>query len=482
LLDVNPALVSMLGYGSKDELLAKNLKRDIYEEAHARASILEKYGPGGRVDGAEVKWRRKDGKSIAVRLSGRAVPGENGSTRYFEVIAEDVTERRSLEEQFRQAQKMEAVGLLAGGISHDFNNLLMVILGNTDLLLDQSQSEKQQRYLSEIKKATSRAAHLTQQLLAFSRKQVLYPTILDLNEVVREVGSILQRLIGEDIRVVMDLKTGLGAVRADRGQIEQILMNLATNARDAMPNGGQFTIRTENAKLDASDVARHSYIKPGSYTRIIVSDNGAGMSREAQARVFEPFFTTKPLGRGTGLGLATVYGIVKQSGGYIWISSTLGAGASFDIYLPRVEQQAVPLPADRELESVLATGTETILLLEDEDALRQVTGELLSASGYNVLQTGRGSQAIELVEQYKESISLLISDVVLPDISGPSVAAKVRRIHPETQVLYISGYTEAPVAQQLIDEGAILMQKPISRKDLLRKVDEMIHFSVRDKS
>ena len=475
LLDVNPALVAMLGYSSKEELLTRNLSRDIYEVPADRRSILDSYGPSGRVSGWEVNWKRKDGKIIVVRISGGAFRRQNGSFSHYEVIVEDITERRSLEAQFRQAQKMEAVGLLAGGISHDYNNLLGVILGNADLLLETTPTGVQQHYAEQIKKASRRAAELTRQLLAFSRKQILYPVILDLNAVVRDVGKILQRLIGEDVQIVTDLETSLDSTRADRGQIEQILMNLATNARDAMPNGGNFTIRTRNAELGPDDVALHPYAKLGRYVRLSVNDTGVGMTDAIRHRVFEPFFTTKAEGRGTGLGLATVYGIVKQSTGYIWVSSAPGAGATFDIYLPRVDEKAPPLVTGLEERSEYPRGTETILLLEDEESLRQVTCECLTTNGYNVLQAGRGNHAIDVAEQYKGPIALIVSDVVLPDMSGPSVATKVRALHPEAKVLYVSGYAEVPVAQQLIAEGAILLQKPLSRGDLLRKVDEMLH-------
>ena len=476
LLDANPALVTMLGYSSKEELLMRNLDRDIYEDSAVRKSIIGRYSLdlSGRVDGVEVNWKRKDGKIIAVRLSAGAVPSENGLFSHFEVIVEDITERRNLEQQFRQAQKMEVVGLLAGGIAHDFNNLLSVILSSAELLLETTQSSARRHYAEGIQKATRRAAHLTRQLLAFSRKQVLYPTVLDLNTIVQDVGRILQRLIGEDVQIVTDMERGLGSIRADRGQIEQILMNLATNARDAMPDGGKFTIRTENTDLGPDDVAPYACVRPGRYIRLSVSDTGVGMSEEVRARVFEPFFTTKPPGRGTGLGLAVIHGIVEQSGGYIRISSPPGAGATFDVYLPRVDEKALPIP-DLEVLSEYPRGTETILLLEDEKDLRQLTCEVLRGGGYNVLQAGRGDNAIDLAEQYAGSIPLMISDVVLPDMNGPSAVTKVQASHPEVKVIYVSGYAEVPVAQQLISEGAMFIQKPVSQRDLLRKVDEMLH-------
>jgi PAS domain S-box-containing protein len=475
LLDVNPALVAMLGYNSKEELLARNLDRDIYDNPDDRRAILERVGRKGRVDGEEVNWRRKDGKIIGIRLGGAAVHGQNGLFSHFEIIVEDVTERRSLEGQFRQAQKMEAIGLLAGGISHDFNNLLSVILGNSELLLETPQTEAQQQYGQQIIKATQRAAQLTRQLLAFSRKQILYPAILDLNTVVHDVDQILQLLIGEAVLIVKDLDTGLGSIRADRGQLEQVFMNLATNARDAMPNGGEFTIRTVNDELGLDDMALYPYAKLGRYVRLSVSDTGEGMTDAVRSRVFEPFFTTKAEGKGTGLGLATIYGIVKQSAGYVWVSSAPGRGTTFDIYLPRVNEKAPPLITSLEVRSKSPRGTETILVLEDEEPLRRVTCEFFTAMGYNVLQAGRGNHAIAVSEQYKGSISLIVSDVVLPDMSGPSIVAKVQGFHPEAKVLYVSGYAEIPVAQQLIAEGAILLQKPLSRGELLGKVDEMLH-------
>jgi two-component system, cell cycle sensor histidine kinase and response regulator CckA len=474
LLDVNPALVKILGYASKEELLTRNLCKDIYEDVGVREAILRSYGDGSRADGFEAKWKRKDGKTIHVQISGGVFRKKDGAVSHYEVIIEDISERRRLEQQYRQSQKMEAVGLLAGGISHDFNNLLGVILGNADLLLERTESGPQRRYAEAIKKAGGSAVQLVRQLLAFSRRQVLYTTILDVNAVVCEVGKILDRLIGEDVRIVTDLETRLGSVRADRGQIEQILMNLATNARDAMPSGGVFTIRTDNAELGPDDVSRYPYVKSGLYVHVAVSDTGVGMSEEIRMRVFEPFFTTKEKGRGTGLGLATVYGIVKQSGGYIWVSSRPGAGATFNIYLPRVDEKPLPVIPTLQVRSEYPRGTETILLLEDDDSLRQVTYEFLTASGYNVLQAGRGEAAIDLANQHRGAIPLIVSDVVLPEMSGPSAVSKLQALHPEMQVLYVSGYAEVPVAQELVARRAIVMQKPVSRMDLLKKVNEML--------
>ena len=448
---------------------------NIYENPADRASILEMLETRGRIDSAEANWKRKDGKIISVRESGGRVRRKDGQVGHYEVIVEDITKQRSLEAQLRQAQKMEAVGLLAGGISHDFNNHLNVILGNTELLLEKMESGKVQHYAEEIKKATQRATQLTRQLLAFSRKQVMYTALLDLNAVVGEVVKVLQRLIGEDVQIVIEGETNLASIRADRGQVEQILMNLATNARDAMPNGGKFTIRTENAELGPNDVARHPYVAPGRYVHLLVRDTGLGMSEDIRSRAFEPFFTTKPQGRGTGLGLAMVYGIVKQSGGYVWISSALGAGTTFDIYFPCVDEAAPALGGELEVQGESRKGTETILVLEDEESLREVTCEMLTGAGYSVLQAGRGGQAIALARQYVRPIHLMISDVILPDISGPSAVSAVQASHPETKVLFVSGYAEGSLVQKVIEAGAILLEKPVSRSDLLREVDEILH-------
>jgi two-component system NtrC family sensor kinase len=475
LLDVNPALIAMLGYSSKEELMTKNLGSDIYLEPAQRQAAVEKCRLTGRADGVEVNWKRRDGKVIDVRLSARMISDGGRQTGDLEVIVEDITARRALEDQLRQSQKMEALGLLAGGISHDFNNHLNVILGNSELLLDKVKTGQLRHYGEEIKKATTRAAQLTRQILAYTRRQVLYPTVLDLNEVISDVCKILPRLIGEDIEILIEPQKYLASTRADRGQMEQILMNLATNARDAMPNGGRLTIRTENADLGVNAVESHPYIIPGRFVRLSVSDCGLGMSEEVSSRVFEPFFTTKIQGQGTGLGLSMVYGIVKQSSGYIWVSSAPGVGTTFDIYLPRVDEKAPPTPPDPAERDDCPGGIETILVLEDEEALREVICEFLKSSGYNVLQAGRADIAFDLAEQFKGSIPLMISDVVLPDRTGSSATAKVQALHPETKVLYVSGYAEAPVVQELIAEGATLLQKPVSRKELLREVDAILH-------
>jgi two-component system, cell cycle sensor histidine kinase and response regulator CckA len=474
LLEVNPAMVAMLGYASKAELLTRNLERDIYLDATDRKAILARVDCENRVEAVEANWKRADGRIIPVRMSEAAILGADAAISHYEVIVEDISEPRRLEEQYRQAQKMEAVGLLAGGISHDFNNLLGVILGNADLALEAVPMGSHRRCLETIKKAGGNAAQLLRQLLAFSRRQVLYPTVLNMNLIVQELEKSLLRLIGEDVSIKTDLEAQLGSIKADRGQVEQILMNLALNSRDAMPSGGTFRIITRNAELGPKDVARYSYVTPGSYIQLSVSDTGTGMSDEVRVRAFDPFFTTKEKGRATGLGLATVYGIVKQSGGYVWISSTVGRGTTVDIYLPRVKEKSPQQMPSFEPRARAARATATILLLEDDDLLREVTREMLLARGYNVLQAGSGKVAIELATQYKGAIPLIVSDVVLPEMSGPAAVLKLQALHPEMRPLFVSGYAEVPVTQQLIASGAALLQKPISREELLRKVEEML--------
>jgi two-component system cell cycle sensor histidine kinase/response regulator CckA len=474
LLEVNPAMVAMLGYTSRDELLTKNLQRDIYLEAAEREEILKRVNADKRVENSEASWKREDGRIIPVRMSGAPIFCADGAISHYEVIVEDISERRRLEEQYRQAQKMEAIGLLAGGISHDFNNLLGVILGNADLALERASAGSQRRCLEAIKRAGGSAAQLLRQLLAFTRRQVLYPTMLNMNLIVQEMEKSLLRLIGEDIAVKTDLQEQLGSIKADRGQLEQILMNLAVNSRDAMPAGGTFRIVTRNAELGPKDVERYAYVIPGSYVQLSITDTGTGMSDEVRTRAFDPFFTTKEKGRGTGLGLATVYGIVKQSGGYVWISSVVGRGTTVDIYLPRVKEKSLQQMPNLQLRTKRARVTATIFLLEDDDLLREVTAEMLRADGYNVLQAGSGKIAIELAAQYKGAIPLIVSDVVLPEMSGPAAVSKLQALHPEMRPLFVSGYAEVPVTQQLIACGAALLQKPIAREDLMRKVAEML--------
>ena len=387
----------------------------------------------------------------------------------------DVTERKSLEEQLRQSQKMEAVGRLAGGIAHDFNNLLTIIAGYSELLLSSSTTEDGQRSkLEEVKKAGERAALLTRQLLAFSRKQVLAPCVLDLNGVIGNLRKMIERLIGEDIEFVTLPHDGLDRVKADPGQVEQIIMNLVVNARDAMPNGGRLTIETANIEFSQPSLRSHPPGLHGHYVMIAVSDTGTGMDSETQKHIFEPFFTTKETGKGTGLGLATVYGIIKQSGGFVWVYSELGVGTVFEIYFPRVLEQEKS-PAAHRAETWPAKGTETILLAEDEPALRLLIRETLERSGYKVLEASDGNDAIKLSESYQQPIHLLISDVVMPQVSGRELAERVAAARPETKVLFISGYTDDTIIKHgVIDPKIAFLQKPFSPAAITNKVRSVL--------
>jgi len=384
-------------------------------------------------------------------------------------------DRTRLEEQLRQAHKMEAIGRLAGGIAHDFNNLLTVINGYSELVLNSLGANLHARKnVEQIKKAGRRAATLTRQLLAFSRRQVLQLRVLDLNAVVTNFEAMLQPLIGEDILLEAVLQPGLGLVKVDPGQIEQIILNLTVNARDAMPEGGKLTIETANVELDEAYARRHVSVRPGPYVMLAISDTGCGMDAETQARIFEPFFTTKEHGKGTGLGLATVYGIVKQSGGNIWVYSEPGKGTTFKIYLPRVEGVAEGSEPAHPRSSILR-GSETILLVEDEDMVRSLAREILEAHGYAVSEARDSTEALRVCHTHSGSIHLLVTDVVMPGMSGRELAARLGTIHPETKVLYMSGYTDdAVVRHGVLNAGLAFLQKPFTANAFLCKVREVL--------
>ncbi len=474
-LAVNPALVAMLGYESEADLLAANLVRDVIRDPEEGVRLLQQYRQRGRVDGIEAQWSRKDGTPVPVRLSGRAVLDERGALEGCEIIAEDASEHWHLEEQLRRAQKMEAVGRLAGGVAHDFNNLLTIVMGYSDLLLERlGATDAMRAYVEEIKKAGERAASLTRQLLAFGRRQVLAPQTLDLNTVVTNVDKMLRRLIGENIQLGTVLEPELGWVKADPGQIEQVILNLALNARDAMPQGGQLTLETANVELNQGDTRTRVSVLPGRYVMLAVSDSGVGMDAETQAHIFEPFFTTKEEGKGTGLGLATVYGIVKQSGGHIWLYSEPNHGTSFKIYLPRLAEAAQPVEAISP-GAPLAGGSETILLVEDEEGVRDLARRILELKGYKVITASNPTEAAQVCERYEGPIHLLLTDVVMPTMSGPQLAEHVAFLRPGLKVLYISGYTDnAIVPHGILEEGVQFLQKPFTRDSLTRKVREVL--------
>lgn len=475
LLQVNPALQNMLGYASAEELLPSNLANDIYRHAGEYERLSELFGRMDEFKDVEVEWKRKDGTPITVRCSGRRVKDQNGVPAYLEVFAEDVTERRVLERQLRMAQKMEAVGRLSGGIAHDFNNLLGVIIGYSQVLKKKLGPESPFcEHAEEIEKAGQRAAALTRQLLAFSRQQVLTPAVLNLNDLVTDMLKMLPRLLGEDVEVTTSLTEDLGRVKADLGQIEQVIMNLAVNARDAMPDGGGLRIETADVELDEAYARQHPGSRPGSYVMLGVTDTGIGMNPETQAQIFEPFFTTKERGKGTGLGLATVYGVVKQSGGYISVDSAPGKGASFKIYLPLIEETAV-LAAPSAPRGPTPQGSETILLVEDADPLRKLAQELLRANGFQVLAAPNGEKALELAVQNPVPIHLLLTDVVMPGMNGRVLAEQLAPRQPGMKVLYMSGYTDSFIAGHgVLEQGTYLLHKPFTEETLVQKVREVL--------
>src|SRR5467141_4069560 len=420
------------------------------------------------------KHRKKDGKVIQVETISHEL--EYAGRRVRLVVTQDISARLLLEQQFRQAQKMEAVGRLAGGVAHDFNNLLMVIKGHTELLRNSmSPTDQFSKKIEQIERAADRATSLTRQLLAFSRMQVLQPRVMNLNEVVEDMGRLLPRLIGEDIDLEIRTAKNLGAIKADASQMEQVIMNLVVNARDAMPNGGRLLIETSNEDLDSAYNIVHPVVRQGSYILLAVSDNGTGMDAETQAHIFEPFFTTKPQGKGTGLGLATVYGVVKQSGGFVWVYSELGKGTSFKIYLPRVDQP-VAKTAATQFATEVPRGTETVLLAEDEQDVREVAREFLESGGYTVIEAHDGAEALQLAETHEGAIGLLITDMVMPGMSGQELAGRLQQKRAGLQTLYMSGYSERAAAESAQGDSSIrLLTKPFSRSALLRTVYEILN-------
>jgi len=391
-------------------------------------------------------------------------------------IGRDVTERVQLEQQLRQAQKMEAVGRLAGGIAHDFNNILTAITGYADLLLeDLGATDPRRQDADEIHKAADRAAGLTRQLLAFSRQQVLQPTVLEVNKLVSDLEKMLRRLLGEDVELGTRLAPTTGRVKADPGQLEQVIMNLAVNARDAMPNGGKLTLETGNVDLDEAYAADHYPARAGPFVMLAVSDTGIGMSEETQVHMFEPFFTTKEKGRGTGLGLATVYGIIKQSGGFIWVYSEVGHGTTFKLYLPRVEELAERASQPAQAPARAARGTETVLVVEDEAPVRSVARQVLERHGYTVLEAPSAEAALDIVTRYSGTIHLLLTDVVMPGLNGRELANRLAGLRPDAKVIFMSGYTDDAVTRHgVLEPGSAYVQKPFTPDAIARKVREVL--------
>jgi len=404
----------------------------------------------------------------------RPIVGPDGLAQQVLGVSTDITDHKRMEDQLRQALRLEAVGRLAGGIAHDFNNLLTVIMGCSDILIRRFGPDDPSRdKVEQIYKSGERAAALTRQLLAFSRKQVLQSKVIDLNVIVSDMGAMLRRLIGEDIGLVTVVTEGLGSVKADPGQIEQVLVNLAVNARDAMLEGGRLTIETANVELDEAYAQDHAGFRPGRYVMLAVTDTGRGMDAEVQEHMFEPFFTTKEPGKGTGLGLATVYGIVTQSGGYIWVYSEPGHGTTFKIYLPRVDESSPAAHAEQVAR--VPKGTETILVVEDEEALREITREILTGQGYTVIEAPSGAAALKLAEQHTGPIHLLLTDVVMPGMSGRELAQNLAARQPAMKLLFMSGYTDdAIVRHGVLEEGTAFIQKPFTLASLTTRVRDVL--------
>lgn len=471
-IQVNEAAVKQYGYAAP-EFLRMAMSDIRAEEASAAPDGHREGAAGARYQGL-CKHRKKDGKLFEVELTSHQFDYSGRSVRL--VVAQDVSERHILEQQLRQAQKMEAVGRLAGGVAHDFNNLLMVIKGHTELLMNALPAgDRTTRKIAQIDRAADRATSLTKQLLAFSRMQVLQPRVMNLNGVVEDMGKLLPRLIGEDIELSVRMAPDLGSIRADASQMEQIIMNLAVNARDAMPNGGRLFIETSNAELDDAYSASHPIVQAGRYVSLAVSDTGIGMDAETQAHIFEPFFTTKEAGKGTGLGLATVYGVVKQSGGFIWVYSELGKGTSFKIYLPRVDQ-AEEKGSGPSVATDAPRGAETILLAEDEQDVREVAREFLESAGYTVVEAHNGSDALRLAGDQSCGIDLLVTDMVMPGMTGRELAQRIQALRPGLPAIFMSGYSEQSAAETAQSNASMyLLTKPFSRSGMLRTIREALN-------
>jgi len=477
ILEANDTYLATVGY-SREDFEAGRVDWDKMtppELRHLNAAILKQLDRDGVARPCEKEYVRKDGKRVPVLVGvARLLDGTENIT-----ITLDLSVQKGLEEQYRQAQKMEAVGRLAGGIAHDFNNILSVILSYSEMIIGDLKPDEPLRFdVEEIRTAGVRAMELTKQLLAFSRQQVLEAKVLNLNQSIAGMEKMLRRLLGADIELTMLPASGLWNIKADPGQIEQILMNLAVNARDAMPQGGKLTIETANVELDEDYARVHRDVRAGSFVMLAVSDTGAGMDAETQARIFEPFFTTKEKGRGTGLGLATVFGIVKQSGGHIWVYSEPGKGSTFKVYLPRVSG-AADVRTSEGPSPEPGRGSETILLVDDDDQVRAVARSILRRNGYVVLEAPNGGEALLICEQHGAKIDLLLTDVVLPRMSGRQLAERLAILRPEMKVLFMSGYTDDAILQHgVLDSGVAYLQKPLTPTSLAQRVREVLRGSM----
>jgi PAS domain S-box-containing protein len=473
-LAVNPALVKMLGYASADEVAQLKLSRDVYVKSSQRSNILEELAAQDAYIGVEVQWKRKDGTPLTVRISGRAIRNQQGEVVVHEVVAEDITLQKSLEQQLWQAQKMEAVGRLAGGVAHDFNNLVMVVNSCAELALQSTSEAPVRKYAELIIAAGQKASLVTQQLLTFSRKQVFESKVLDLNSLVQDFTRLLSPLIGEDIELSFVTAAGPALVKIDAGQTEQVVMNLVVNARDAMPQGGKLLIEIATAELDGSDALLHPEIPSGHFVTLAVSDTGIGMDAETKGRIFDPFFTTKETGKGTGLGLATVFGIVKQSRGFISVHSERGKGTKFKIYFPRAEESSQTAQEPERKSDEIPRGSETILMVEDEAGLRTMAREFLESIGYTVLESGNGAEAFAVALKYTGAIHVILTDLIMPGLRGPEVAFRLKKSYPEAGTIFMSGYADRLLQVEELGPNAVFLQKPFSLATLAQRLRTVI--------
>jgi two-component system, cell cycle sensor histidine kinase and response regulator CckA len=439
--------------------------REYYQQVMRGEAIKEK----------KTQRRRKDQSLIDVSLSTSALFNKQGEVCGAMAIILDITEQRKLEEQLRQSQKIEAVGRLAGGVAHDFNNLLTAIIGYSDLALHYLDNKEQlKKKLEEVKRSANRATSMTRQLLAYSRKQMIQPKVLNLNSVLNDMQKMVRQLIGEDIDIVFSLNNDLGSIRADIGQMEQMILNLLVNSRDAMPQGGTVTVKTQNVYLDEEHARQYIDITPGNYIMLSVADSGAGMDEETQKHIFEPFFTTKPTGMGTGLGLSTVYGVVKQSGGHVTVWSKIGQGTDFTIYLPQIDSEPDPIPQPV-APSELPTGTETVLVVDDDENIRTLVSETLEECGYTVLRAQHGGEALLICQKHRGEIHLMLSDVVMPQIGGRVLAEKLVLLYPNIKMLFMSGYTDDILVRHIVlDANPLFLEKPFTMQALACKVREVL--------
>ena len=470
---LNPTLREMLGGYSLQEALQRNIMQQVWADARDRGRMIEILRLNSTIKGFETTFRRRDGSTIPVRISGSLLQDAEGA-EHFEGYVEDMTQQSALEQQVRQAQKLEAVGRLAGGIAHDFNNILLVIKLSTELMLGQVEPNSSlSEPLLQVSKAAERAAALTRQLLAFGRRQLMQTRVINLNSVVNEVSHMLRRVIGEDIQLVTKLSDSVENSRLDPDQVAQVILNLAVNARDAMPEGGTLHIETTNVDLDDAYTKAHPPVQPGRYVMLAVSDSGTGIDKTILPRIFDPFFTTKEAGKGTGLGLSIVYGIVKQSGGYIWAYSEPGHGTTFKLYFPSTTA-ALEVPVVRSRTISGSTG-QTVLVVEDEAVIRSNVGQCLHQLGYDVLEAESGETALKICEEHRGKIDLVLTDLVMSNMSGQELARKLGQHDPEVKILFMSGYTEDSAARHdILLRGSAFLQKPFSVGDLSNAVQEAL--------